>query len=384
MKNISKQIYLDIKKICKRKSHALHEPNFGRLDKKYLINCINSTYVSTFGPYTNKLENSLSKFTKSKKAVATINATSGLFLCLKSLGVNTSHEVLVPSLTFVGSVNAISYCGATPHFIDVSTKFNDIDYEELDIYLKKIAIFKNNNLINKKTKKIIKCIIPVHLFGHPCDMDKCLQISKKYNMFVVEDCAEALGSKYKGRHVGNFGNCGVVSFNGNKIITTGGGGMVISNSIKLSNKINHLASVAKKSKNYEISHDDIGYNFKLPNLNSSLGLAQMKKLKVFINKKRKLFLKYSKVIQNNIYMDLMKEPKNCRSNYWLQTIILKKKYQNKKNLILNFLNKKNISVRPVWQLIHSLKPYKLCPKMLLKNSNEAYKRIIHIPSGSQL
>ena len=384
MINIQKKIFRDIRKVCKYKYNSLHEPNFSNLEKEHLRKCIDSSYVSTFGPEISKFEKNLNRFTNAKNSVAVINATSGLFLSLKALGINSSHEVLVPALTFIGTVNAISYTGAIPHFIDVSKNFNDIDYKQLEIYLDKITYKKKNNLINKKNNKIIKCIIPVHLFGHPSDMEQCLYIAKKYKLKIVEDCAESLGSVFKKKHTGLYGDCGVISFNGNKIITTGGGGVILTNSKKIAKKISHLASTSKVIKKFEITHDEIGYNFRLPNLNSALGVAQMKKLKIFVKLKRKLFYRYSLALKNNPYVELMKEPKNCKSNYWLQTIILKKKFMKFKNKILIYLNKKKIFARPVWRLIHQLPPYKKCNKMALKNSVEASKRLIHLPSGTQL
>lgn len=382
--NILQKVITDIKKVCNRKKYSLHEPEFGKSDLRALEKCLKSTYVSTSGPNIQKFELALKKKTGARVCIATINATSGLYLSLKALGINSSHEVLVPTLTFIGSVNPISYCGAIPHFIDVSDKFYDLDYKKIDEYLNKITIKKNNYFINKKTKKIIRCIIPVHLFGHPCEMDQCLKLAKKYNLLIIEDCSEALGSKYKGRHVGTFGNCGVISFNGNKIITTGGGGAVITNSLNLSKKISHLANVAKKYKNLEISHDKIGYNYRLPNLNSSLGLSQLKNLNYFIKKKRFLYQRYYKAFLKNNYLNLMKEPANSKSNYWLQSILIKKKYANLKNKLIISLIKKNILARPVWKLIHTLKPYKNCPKMSLMNAKEGYKRIIHLPSSSNV
>lgn len=384
MKNLIEHTLKDIKKICKLKKNYLHEPNFNNLEKKYLIKCIDSTYVSTFGKEIEKFEKNLKKFTGAKNCVAVINATSGLFLALKALGINSKHEVLVPSLTFVGTVNAISYTGANPHFIDVNKNFNDIDYDKLKIHLNKISFKQNGILINNKTKKIIKCLMPVHLFGHPSNMNKCISIAKEFNLTVVEDCAEGLGSFFKNKHVGLFGDCGVISFNGNKIITTGGGGAVLSNSKVIAKKIKKLASTSKIVKNYEISHSEIGYNYRLPNINSALGLAQLKKIKLFLKLKRKLFLKYSIALKTNPYLNLMTEPKNCKSNYWLQTIILKKNFQKNKNKILHALNKNNIFARPIWKLIHKLNPYKSCHRMNLKNSIEASKRLIHLPSGTQL
>ena len=234
----------------------------------------------------------------------------------------------------------------------------DIDYERLDNYLSSIVKFKKGKTINKNTNKVIKAIIPVHLFGHPSNMSRCLSLAKKYKLKIVEDCAEAFGSKFKNKHVGNFGSIGVISFNGNKIITTGGGGVIITNSKKLFTKINHICSTAKIVKNYRISHNKIGYNFKMPSLNASLGLAQLLKLKIFIKKKRMLYNKYVRVLKDEYEYQIMKEPIDGYSNYWLQTLILNKKNNKSQKSIINYLNKKGINVRPPWQPIHTLRPYK--------------------------
>jgi perosamine synthetase len=226
--------------------------------------------------------------------------------------------------------------------------------------------------------------MPVHLFGHPCKIVECINLAKKYKLTIIEDSAEGLGSCYKNKHIGTFGLVGVLSFNGNKIITTGGGGVVITNSKNIADQVRHLSTVAKIKNKQELTHDLIGYNYRMPNLNASLGCAQIKKLKTFIKNKRLLFNKYQKLFVNNIYFEIFKEKIYCKSNYWLQTIILKKKYSKYKNNIIKDLNNKRIEVRPVWKLIHTLKPYKKMPKMNLANSINLYKRIINIPSSANL
>lgn len=380
MLTLEKKILNKIKNFCSPNIH-IHEPFFDYKDINEVKNCIKSTLVSTYGTATQNFEKNIKAFTKSKYAVAVINATSGIFLSLKVLGVKSGDEVLVPSLTFVGTVNPISYLGATPHFIDVDNTFNDLDYDKLDDYLKKTTLQKNKKTINKKTKKIIKGIIPVHLFGHPCNMDKCQKLAKKYNLFILEDCSEALGSKYKNLHVGNFGAAGVISFNGNKIITTGGGGVILTNSKKLFLKINHLAKISRKINNYQVYHDEVGFNYKMPSLNASLGVSQLKKIKIFLKKKRSLFKIYKKIFSDIRDIELMPEKKFSYSNFWLQTIIIKKRGKILKNKILYLLNKNKFFVRPVWKLLHQLNPYLNCPKMNLKNSIIASESLIHLPSG---
>ena len=381
---IEKKIYSKLKMFYRNEKEELHEPCFSKHEKLEILKCLKSTYVSTKGKNTKKFEKKIKLTTKSKYSVAIINATTGIFICLKTLGVKEGDEVLVPSLTFIGSVNPIAYCNATPHFVDLNNDLMDIDYDRLDHYLSSIVNFKNGKCYNKNTNKVIKAIIPVHLFGHPSNMRRCLSLAKKYQLKIVEDCAESFGSKYQGRHVGNFGSMGVISFNGNKIITTGGGGAIITNSKKIYSKINHICSTSKIVKNHRIFHNEIGYNFKMPSLNASLGLAQIQKLKNFIKKKRWLYKKYVKVLSDTNEYKIMKEPINTFSNYWLQTIILNDKNKQSQKKIIKYLNKKGVGVRPPWQPIHTLKPYKKCPKMILKNTSKASASLIHLPSGANV
>lgn len=381
---ISKYLYTNIKKVSKKSFLPLHQPIFNKIEERFLTQCIRSSFVSSIGKNIFLFEKKLREITKSKHAVAVINGTSALFLACKAAKIDRDHEVLVPSMTFIGTVNAISYCNATPHFVDVESENLGIDFKKLDCYLSEILKIKKNYSINKKTNKIVKFIIPVHLFGHPCNIIECINLAKKYKLTIIEDAAEGLGSYYKKKHLGTFGLAGVLSFNGNKIITTGGGGAIITNSKKLADSVRHLSTTAKTKNNLEFAHDLVGYNYRMPNLNASLGCAQLKKLKFFIRNKRKLFNKYHKMFHNNEYFEILKEKLFCKSNYWLQTLILNKKYLKYKNTIIKDLNNKKIQLRPVWKLIHTLKPYKKMPKMNLANSQDLYKRIINIPSSANL
>jgi len=384
MNFISKYLISSIKKLSKKKIIPLHEPIFDKNTISYLSKCVHTSFVSTIGRNITLFENKIKKITGAKHCIAVVNGTSALFLACKVLKVDSNHEVLVPSMTFVGTVNAISYCNAIPHFVDIDEKNLGVDFKKLDLYLSKILNVKKNYSINKKTNRIVKFIIPVHLFGHPCNMDDCIYVAKKYKLTIIEDAAESLGSFYKKRHVGTFGLAGIISFNGNKIITTGGGGAVLTNSKKLANKIYHLSTTAKIKSKFELSHDQIGYNFRLPNLNASLGCSQLKKFKFFVKNKRKLFKKYNNLFNNNPYFYLLKENFFCESNYWLQTIILKNNFFKYKNLIISEIKNHGIQVRPAWKLIHTLTPYKNSPRMDLSQSKNIYKRIINIPSSANL
>jgi len=385
MKKISANIVVkSIQKVVGKGSHQLHEPLFFGKEMDYLKNTIKQNLVSSTGEYVNKFEKKIKDYTRAKFAIAVVNGTQAIYISLKACGVKKDEEVLVPALTFVGTVNAISYLGAKPHFVDSQIKNFGIDCLKLENYLNKISKLRGNKCINKLTGKVIKAIIPVHVFGHPCDIQNIIKIAKKFNLIVVEDAAEALGSFYKQKHLGTFGDTGCISFNGNKIITTGGGGMVITNKKILAKKIKHLTTTAKLKHKWEYIHDEVGYNFRMPNLNAALGLAQFEKIHIFLKAKRTLFKKYFNVFNKMKGISLYKESNNANSNYWLQTLILDKNNVNLKNKILKESHKKLIYTRPVWRLISELDPYKKNQKMNLSGAKEIYNKIINLPSSQSL
>jgi len=374
-------IVQSIRKVVGKGKHQLHEPLFCGNEIKYLKKTILTNSVSTIGNYVKEFEEKIKKITKSKFAIAVVNGTAALHISLKISGVKNNDEVLVPALTFVGTANAIVYCGGIPHFVDSEINTMGIDTQKLEKYLNEIVIFKKNLAINRFTKRVIRAIVPVHIFGHPCKIDEIMKIAKKFNLIVMEDAAEALGSYYKKKHLGTFGLAGCLSFNGNKIVTTGGGGAVITNNKVFAEKIRHFSTTAKLVHKWEYIHDQIGYNFRMPNLNAALGLAQLENLNFFIKNKRVLYKKYYGIFKNNNNISIFREVKNAKSNYWLQILILKKNNFKFKNQILDKAFKSGIYLRPAWRLISDLKPYKFNPKMNLNGSQDIYKRIINIPSN---
>ncbi len=380
-KEISKKILKDIRAALNTQKADLHPPHFDKSDNYALDRCLTSSYVSSVGLEINKFEKSISDFTKAKYSIATVNGTSALHLSLIAIGVKENYEILIPSLSFVAPINAILYCKAIPHFIDVHNDFLGPDINKLEKYLKENTILKKNKLYNKKTKNIIYGILPIHLFGHPSKIDEILQIAKKYRLFVVEDAAEALGSFYKNKHVGTFGDVGILSFNGNKIITTGGGGMVITNNKKLAQKINHVSKTAKLNHPWNYIHDQIGYNYRMPNINAALGLSQLKKLNKYLIIKRKLNKKYNETFENNPYAKIFNEPENCKSNFWFQNIVLNEEFKIYKEQIIKYLNYNGIQCRPAWSMVHMFKYCKDFPKMNLSKTKNLYDRIISIPSN---
>ena len=383
-KKFINNIVRSIKKITGPGVHQLHEPSFSKDEVTLVTNTIKSKFVSSSGKSVSVFENKFKQFVKINNAIAIVNGTQAIFISLKILGIKENDEILVPALTFVGTVNAISYTGAIPHFIDSTISNFGIDSKKLDNYLKSIVIQKRGKCYNKRTKREIRAIIPVHIFGHACEIENIVHIAKKYNLKVIEDAAEAVGSYYKKRHLGTFGDIGCFSFNGNKIITTGGGGMIVLKNKILARKIKHITSTAKLNHKWEYVHDQVGYNFRMPNINAALGIAQLKKINMFLKAKRRLFKKYYEELRKIEGIKIFKEQENCMSNYWLQTIILDKDKTSYKNLILKKLYKNKIYCRPVWKLISELKPYKKCPKMNLSGSKEIYKRSFNIPSSQDL
>ena len=378
-----------IKKIFKsrrkeKKNLELHEPSFNKNETTIIKKCIQNREVSSAGNFTSDLENIIKKKLKCKNVIATNSGTSALHLALLALGIKKDDEILMPSLNYIASANACLYIGATPHFVDVETKTLGIDVQKLDTYLKEITFTKNKFCINKKTKRKVKAIICLHAFGHPCEVDKIKRLANRYNLFLIEDAAEALGSYYKKKHVGTFGDIGILSFNGNKIITTGGGGAVISNNTSLAKRVFNLSTISKKKHKWKYEYDSLGYNYRMPSLNAAIGIAQMKKLDYFIKKKRNLYKKYEKKISKIPYFSLFKEPKNCKSNYWLQTIILSKKNLKFRNEVINQSHALGIKVRPVWRPLHKSKYLKNMPKMKLETTLNLENRIINLPSSPNI
>jgi len=371
-----------IKKVLGEGRHFLHEPYFCGNEWKYVKKTLDDNYVSSIGSFVNKFEDQIKKFTKSKYAISVVNGTEALHLGLVACGVKKNDEVFVPTITFAGTANAITYSGAIPHFVDSELETFGIDPIKLEKYLKKISIKKGKFYFNKKTNRRISAIIPVHVFGNICQIDMILKIAKKYNLVVIEDAAEALGSFFHNKHAGTFGTVGCFSFNGNKILTTGGGGAIITNNKLLAKKIKHLSTTAKINDPWEYIHDTIGYNFRMPNLNAALGYAQFENLKKFIHSKRKLFNIYEKEFKLLRDVKIVKEKKFSKSNYWLNTIFIKNLSIKKRNQILKSAHKNNFFLRPVWKPLHTLKHFKKMPKMQIDAATKIYKSCINLPSSA--
>ena len=380
---ISEDILKSIKFVIgkKKKNYFLHEPSLNKKDRILVNNCIDSNFVSTVGKYSELFSNELKKITKAKYVLCLVSGTSALHLAINILGIKKNEEILLPSLTFVATGNVILYNNSVPHFIEIDNNLL-IDLKKLENYLSRNTFLKNGKCINKNSLRVIKAIMPMHIFGHICNMSKLRRIAKKFKLLIIEDAAEALGSYYNGKHAGTFGQVGVLSFNGNKIITTGMGGAILTNSKKLYERANYIASQAKQKSKWEYIYNGIGYNYKLPSINAALGLSQLKRINKLINAKRNLFKKYLNSLRDIKEIRVLEEPKSCKSNYWLNTIILDKKFSVHQKNIIKLCHKNKIFVRPVWKPLHQLDHFKHFPKMDLKLTNRMAKSVINLPSSS--
>ncbi len=371
-----------VKKIYGSKEFIpLHEPKFIGNEKKYLNKCIDSTFVSSVGGFVNELEDKIAKYTGSKYAIATSNGTAALHTSLILANIGKDDEVITQPLNFIAACNAISYCSAAPIFVDVEKETMGLSPSALKFFLETNTTVKNKQCINNKTNKIIKACISMHSYGHPCKIDKIKALCDDYHIFLIEDAAESLGSFYKNKHTGTFGQLGTISFNGNKIITAGGGGCIVTNNYTLAKKAKHLTTTAKIPHKWDFYHDVVGYNYRMPNLNAALLVAQLEKLEDFIIIKRDLAKKYEIFCEDKDY-SFFKEPKSSKSNYWLNSIILKDKNQRDKFLEVTNLN--GIMTRPIWILMNKLPMFKDAHCEDLKNSAWLYERVVNVPSSVRL
>jgi perosamine synthetase len=384
MSEFVKDIIDSVRSVVGEGKHALHEPYFEGNELKYLRRCLETTMVSYVGPYVDEFENELSRFVGADYCFSTNTGTAALHLALLALNVKPEDEVMLPSFSFVATANAVRYCGATPHFIDIDEFSLGIDPYKLDAYLSDLVRMENGLAVNIKTKKPIRAIIVMHTYGQPVDMQKVVNVAYKYGLPVVEDAAEALGSYYSGQHVGALGQIGVFSFNGNKTITTGGGGAVVTNDEALFMRVRHIGTTAKVSHSFELSHDAVGYNYRMPNVNAAIGLGQIEGIDVKLSKKRKLTELYLEAFSELSGARIFRESAYAKSNYWLQVMTLDEENFWARDEILKQCQQCGLFVRPAWTPIHQLKPFKQCPQMDLDVTNLCAKSVINLPSSPSL
>ncbi len=363
---------------------ALHEPRLDGNESQYLSDCLASTYVSSVGAYVDRFEADLATFTGAKHAVVTINGTSALHVALILADVQPSDEVLVPALSFVATANAVRYCNATPHFLDSQESTLGIDPVAMRAWLTETTTVENGACVNRATGRRIAAVVPMHVFGHPCDVVGVMEVAAEYRLPVVEDAAESLGSLVNGQHTGTFGLLGTLSFNGNKIVTTGGGGAILTNDSHLAQRAKHLTTTAKVPHRWEYTHDEVGYNYRMPNINAALGCAQLEQIESFITSKRQLFEKYRAALAGIAGVQLFREPSGTRSNYWLQTLLLEEDQAHQRDTVLKALNDNGFMARPAWTLLSSLRPFRDCPSAPLPVASLLEQRLINVPSSAGL
>lgn len=356
----------------------LHAPLFLGNEKKYLMDCIDSTFVSSVGAYVDRFEKEFAQTVGSRYAIATVNGTAALHVSLVLMGVKRDDEVLTQPLSFIATCNAISYCGAKPIFIDVDRDTLGLSPKSLEDFLITHAEIKENQCINKTTGKVISACVPMHTFGHPCRIDEIKAICEAWHIALVEDAAESLGSYYQGKHTGTFGKVGAFSFNGNKIITSGGGGVIVTDDEVLAKRAKHITTTAKIPHKWEFVHDEIGFNYRLPNLNAALLVAQLEQLKNFLENKRALAKIYEAFFASQ-NMAFIKEPKEASSNYWLNGVILENKEQ--RDAFLEYTNSNGVMSRPIWTLMNKLEMFKTCQCADISNAMYLEERVVNIPSS---
>ena len=359
----------------------LHAPVFIGREKEYLIDCIDSTFVSYKGKFVDKFEEITAIYTGAKYAVAVVNGTAALQIALQISGVEREDEVITQPLTFVATTNAISHAGAIPVFVDVDLKTMGMASEKLNDFLKQNCEIKNGFCFNKTSGRKISAIVPMHTFGHPCKIDEIVEIGNKYNITVVEDAAESLGSFYKEKHTGTFGLAGILSYNGNKTITTGGGGMILTNDKAFACKARHITTTGKIPHPWEYSHDIVAYNYRLTNVNAAIGVAQMEQIDKYLVNKRETATMYQEFFKNK-NIKFFNEPVNAKANFWLNSILLNN--LEDRNNFLEYTNSNGVLTRPVWRLMNKLEMYKNCETGSLDNAEWLEERVVNIPSGYRI
>ncbi|HUF80957.1 MAG TPA: LegC family aminotransferase [Burkholderiales bacterium] len=363
---------------------ALHEPEFRGNEWRYLRECLDSGWVSSAGAYVDRFEQMLADTTQAKHAIVVVNGTAALHMCLLLAGVQRGDEVLVPTLTFIATANAISYVGAVPHFVDSEGRTLGVDVEKLEAHLQRIAEVQDGICRNKATGAVIRTLVPMHTFGHPADLDAIVSLCDKWCLRLVEDAAESLGSLYKDRHTGTYGLLSALSLIGNKLVTSGGGGAILTNDADLAARAKHLTTTARTPHRWSFLHDQIGYNYRLPNINAALGCAQLERLPDMLARKRRLSERYIQAFEGVDGARIAVEPAGTRSNYWLVALLLSRADLELRDTVLRVLNENGLQARPVWTLMHRLPMYQSCPRMDLAGAESLDARIVNLPSSPAL
>ena len=362
----------------------LHAPEFRGREWDYLKDCLDTGWVSSVGAYVDRFERDLEMLTGAGRAVAVANGTAALDVCLKLAGVEAGDEVLVPTLTFVATANAVTYRGATPHFVESEPRTLGVDPERLESYLATVARLTDGGCVNIRTGAPIRALMVMHVFGHPCDLDGLMEVADRWRLVLVEDAAEALGSRWRSRHLGTFGRLAALSFNGNKIITTGGGGAVLTNDAELGQRAKHLTTTAKVPHRWAFDHDEIGWNYRMPTLNAALGCAQLERLPDMLGRKARLAERYGAALANVEGVGLLRPRPGAEVNHWLNTLILERPDPDRRDAVLEALNNAGFQARPLWTLMHRLPMYAGCPRDETPVAEALAASVISLPSSAAL
>lgn len=383
-KTLIDDIVAAVRSVVPHGAAALHEPEFRGNERAYVTSCIDDNWVSTAGPFVTRFEDDLARVSGRAAAVACVNGTAALHAALLCVGVGPGDEVLVPSLTFVATANAVHHAGAVPHFVDCEEDSLGISPQALETHLFEKAVMGDGVCRNRDTGRRIAALVPVHVFGHPARMDTLCAIAGRYGLTVVEDATEALGSLDGGLPVGGHGVVSVLSFNGNKIITTGGGGAILTDDRELAARARHLTTTAKVPHRWAFVHDEVGYNYRLPNLNAALGCAQLERLADFVARKRRLAEAYEAAFAGVTGAQFLRERPGTSANYWLQAILLQRGLEHMRNPVLEALNAEGLQCRPAWEAMHLLPYHRDCPIAPMSMTDSICARLINIPSSPRL
>lgn len=362
----------------------LHAPEFHGREREYLQDCIDTGWVSSVGAYVDRFERDLEALTGAARAVAVVNGTAALDVCLRLAGVGPGDEVLVPALTFVATANAVTYRGATPHFVDSETVTLGVDPARLEAYLSGVAEMRGEICVNRRTGAPIRALVAMHVFGHPCDIEGLQAVADRWRLALVEDAAEALGSRWRGRHAGTFGRLGALSFNGNKLVTTGGGGAVLTDDPELGRRAKHLTTTAKVPHPWAFDHDEIGWNYRMPNLNAALGCAQLEQLPGLIARKAELARRYAGAFDDVPGVAVLQPRAGAEVNHWLNAILLEEADPATRDAVLEALNGVGLGARPLWTLMHRLPMYAGSPRDALPVAESLAARVVNLPSSAAL
>jgi len=362
----------------------LHEPQFSGREWTYVKRCLDDGWVSSAGPFVERFEKALAARCQVQAAVATVNGTAALHMALHVVGVRPNDEVIVPTLTFIATANAVTYCQAVPHFVDSEVQSLGIDAAALERHLRQTVDIENGMAVNRQTGRIVRACVPVHVFGHPSNIDSLARVCGDLNIALIEDATEALGSQYRGRPCGGLARAGVLSFNGNKVVTTGGGGAVVTNDKGLAARAKHLSTTAKMPHVWVFQHDEIGWNYRLPNINAALGLAQLEQLDTFVAAKRRLATRYAAAFKNVRGVQYVAEPPDTKSNYWLNAILLDDDSGETRDNVLKANHAVGFLTRPAWEPMHTLPMFRDTPRADTSTAESIQRRLINLPSSPQL